>query len=195
MNFLRDPIWTFVGIVVGAIVGGAAIYFPLRRTRKALSYEVVSNVPIVTVQRGANNVVTENIEIRYKDKPVHDVRLIVVRVWNSGKLPIVPDDYVESITITFWGNMLASDIVETSPASLKRNVIGGGGIGPGFQAVALRNILLNPGDSVTVQALMTDFTGRVDADARIAGVSSIQQAKVWQRRWGGFKVRTVTTRG
>lgn len=195
MTFLRDPIWTFVGVVVGAIVGGAAIYIPFRRNQKAISYEVVSNVPIVTVQRGANNVVTENIEIRYKDRPVHDVRLVVVRVWNSGKLPIAPADYVAPIMIKFWGNMLASDVVETSPTSLKRDVIGGGGAGTGYQAVGFRNVLLNPNDSVTIQALMTDFTGKVEVDARIVGVSAIQQARLWQRKWGGFTARTLTTKG
>ena len=178
MDFLHDPVWTFIiGIAITAIVGAGGIYATLWvRNRKALSYEVVSDVPLVTVSHGANNSVTEDIEILYKGNPVHDVRSVTVRVWNSGNVPVVPDDYVRNFGLRFSGNLLASDVIESIPPDLKEDAIAGGAGGTDFSITMFKHLLLNPRDSITVQALLTDFTGAVSVEGHIVGIPSIRRS-------------------
>lgn len=185
MEFLRDPIWTFLGVVAAVLIGFGGIWATLwLRNRKALSFEVVSDVPIVTVRHDSKNAVTEAIEIRYNHNPVKDVRLVVVRIWNSGNVAIAPDDYVRlddnnvrSIEVTFNGQMLASDVIETEPPMSRNELLMGGGVGPNFSMMKFRPILLNPRDSVTIQALLTGYNGEIGVNARIVGVSAIKEVK------------------
>jgi hypothetical protein len=58
---------------------------------------------------------SEALEIRYKGSPVHDVRLLVVRVWNSGNKEIVPTDYDEPLLLQFGGQLLTWDVIESTP--------------------------------------------------------------------------------
>jgi hypothetical protein len=177
MDSLRDPVWTFVGVVVAILIAAVIVSVTLwLRNRKALSYEVVSDVPLVTISHGANDSATEAIEIRYNGNPVQDVRLVVVRLWNSGNVPIAQNDYDEPLTLQFGGQLLASDVIESTPPALKKKAIAGGGIGPGYAAIAFHNLVLNPRDSITVQALLTDFTGDVSVEGHIVGIPSIRRS-------------------
>lgn len=192
MDFLRDPVWGFFGVIVALLIGAAAISLTLwLRNRKALTYDVISDVPIVTLRPGETNGIAEDIEIRYKGTTVRDVRLIVVRIWNSGNVPIVPNDYVEPLSLTFRGQLLASDVIDSTPPQLRRDLFAGGGVGPDTATVAFKQVLLNAGDSVSVQAVLTRFKGDVMLEGRIVGVSSI-------RRWKpplGTRVSLVSATG
>lgn len=162
--------WSLVIGIAGVIISVLTIILSLRqRSRKSMSYEVISDLPLVTVSHDAKNNVSEAIEVLYKGRPVKEVRLVTVRFWNSGNVPIVPDDYVKPIELVYGGDLLASDVIATIPTG-QRDLIAGGGIGPGFSAVGFRHILLNPNDSVTVQAVLTNFHGDVRLDGHIVGV-------------------------
>lgn len=181
MDFLRDPIWTFVGVVAAVLIGFGGIWVTMwLRNRKALSYEVVSAFPIVTVNHAAKTL-TEAIEIRYHGMPVKDVQLVVVRIWNSGNVAIAPDDYVKtgnyvrSIEVSFGGQVLAAGVVSTVPPMDPNELLMPGGTGPDTTSVKFQPILLNPKDTITLTALVTNYTGKVEVTGRIVGVSAIRK--------------------
>lgn len=181
MDLLRDPIWGFISVVVAVLIFFGGTWVVLwQRNRKALSYEVVSDVPVVTVRRDAKNPVAEAIQILYNGQPIKDVQQVVIRIWNSGNIAIRPDDYatvdgiVKSIEVSFSGQMLAYDVIDTAPAMDRQKLLLGGGTGPERSSMQFRPMLLNSKDSITVQALLTNYTGKVAVSARIADVSTIR---------------------
>lgn len=176
-------IWSLVVAIASILVGVGGIVVALWvRNRKGLAYEVISNVPIVTVVHDANNAVTQALEIRYNGSPVRDVRMVVIRVWNSGNVPIVPGDYEDPITLSFGGQMLACDVIDSTPKSIQYKVFAGGGTGPDRSSWTFHPIMLNPGDCVTLQAILANFSDTISVDARIVGVSKIQE-KLDTRRY------------
>jgi hypothetical protein len=162
-------------VLATLVLGIMGIMISMRRNRKLLSYQQVSMVPIVTVLHDARNTITEELEIRYRNERVKDVWMVIVRLWNPGTAAIVPSDYVEHITVHFGGQMLASDVIDTQPKSLRNNALEGSGSGPDHSAVALFPVLLNPGDSVTVQAVLSNFNGKVELTGHIIGVAKFRQ--------------------
>src|SRR5438445_4223381 len=106
MDFLRDPLWQFIGVIVALI----AIFLTIaQRSRKEIVYEVVSDTPILSV-RGE---IKDQIQVLYKGKPLADARLIILRVWNLGNTPISLNDYVEPINFDFGqkAEILDADIL------------------------------------------------------------------------------------
>ena len=51
IELLRDPLWQFVGAILGFVaIGITIIIFWLQRTRKSLSYEILSNTSLLTIK-------------------------------------------------------------------------------------------------------------------------------------------------
>lgn len=175
MDALRDPIWGFIGVVVGTAV---TIMVAWRfRSHKALSYEIVSSGPLVTVTRNAKGEVTQDLEIRYKGNEVRDLQVVVVRLWNSGNVPIVETDYRKPIQFEFGGSLLAYDVIEAEPSHLRESGFNGAGSSPTHCGVQLKPIDLNQGSSLTIQVLLTNFDGTIEPPkGYILGVRKIQPA-------------------
>lgn len=168
-------LWNLVVAAVSVVIAFVGISLTLYlRNRKGLSYEVVTNVPVIRVRRDAR----DDIEIRYKGTPVQDVQLVTIRIRNSGNTPIRPDEFFGSVTIRIRGQMLASDIIETIPSGLLIN--GGGGSSPNECHIQFEPLLLNPGDSITYKVLLTNYSGSdedISVTGRIAGVKAIRPAR------------------
>lgn len=176
MDLLQSPLWTVIGVVATIVLGFVGIYITLwTRNRKALAFEVVSDTPIVAVRRDKERAIAEGIEIRYKGNPVNEVRVVVVRIWNAGNVPITSADYVKPLSIAFGGQLLGYDALESQPEEIRQDILTGAGSSPDHSGVELRTVLLNPKDSVTVQAVLTNFSGSVQVQARVVGVSSVRR--------------------
>lgn len=160
---LRDPIWQFVGIIVGMAV--AFLIFWLQQSRKELSYEIVSQTPLVSVQDEARS----RLQISFDGKPVEDVTLIVLRLQNSGNVPITPADYIRPVTFNFGQSaaILSAEVTESVPSNI------GASIKTVSDTVELAPVLMNGDDSMTLKVLLTRGDGTVSADARIVGVNQL----------------------
>lgn len=66
----------------------AAIYFK-QRQRKNISFEVLSNSSLLSVQ----DEIKKDVQILYKGKLVQQVNLILLRLVNSGNVPILSVDF------------------------------------------------------------------------------------------------------
>lgn len=181
MDLLQSPAWTFIGVLATIIVGFIGIYITLwTRNRKAIAYEIVSDTPIVAVRRNSgirrdDGDIAEGIEISYKGQSVNEVRVVAVRIWNSGNVPITASDYVEPISLSFSGQLLGYDALKSQPDELRKDIIVGAGSGPDQSGIQLKTVLLNQKDSVTIQAVLTNFSGNIQVRARIVGVSTVRR--------------------
>lgn len=189
MQVLLSPLWTPIGVVATILIG----YFTLRpRRKKSLSYDVTFNEKIVSSAQG----ILDGIEIRYHGTQVNDVRMIVIRIWNSGTVPILRSDFDKPIYIPLNGKLLSASITRSTPPELLREVVDKARTYPEHDdvqqsGIELHPLLLNAHDSVTIQAVVADSDGSVDVQARIAGIPSIDRHDASRRVVSSRKMDVV----
>lgn len=165
-EILRDPVWQFVGVILAIII--PCVGYLIQRNRKKLVYEIVSRTRLVTKEEEIKG----NLQIVFEGKPVEDVRLLEIKVINSGNVPIVSSDYERPVSL-FLGDqarILTATVSETFPQSLQATVE------PKGQAVVLSPVLLNGGDSITLKMLISHLGRDIEVDGRIAGVKEIHES-------------------
>lgn len=115
-------------------------------------------------------VVKGELQILFGGKPVQDVYLAVVRIINSGNMPIVSADYERLVSLSFGesAQVLTAEISNTNPESLQAVV------STENNKVVLEPVLMKSGDSITFNMLVSQFSGQIKVDGRIVGVKSIR---------------------
>jgi hypothetical protein len=168
-EIMRDPVWQFIvlaALALAAVVVSILLLW-MQRRRKALSYEIISRTPLLSVEEEVKG----KLQILFDDKPVQDVYLVVARIINTGNVPIVSTDYEDPVNLSFGENsqILTIDSSETNPDSLR--------VSTSIEKakVVLAPILLNRGDSITIKMLISQFDDEIKVDGHIAGVKSIQK--------------------
>lgn len=168
-NILRDPVWQFIGALLGllAILISVWIFFAQRKN-KMLVYDILSDSSILST----TDQISGKLKILFQNKPVKNVSLVVIRVINSGNVPITSKDYERNVRFIFNKDVkiLTAEVAETQPESLgaeisivEKNII------------ALEPVLLNGGDTVTVKALISEYSKGLKVDGRIVGVKEIKK--------------------
>src|SRR5437762_7026078 len=97
-------------IIIGTLASLGVTYQKLRKS-KHLTYQVVSNTLLLSVEEKEE--LKGRIQVLLDNKPVGDVRLVVLRIWNSGNLSIKSEDYKEPVVIDF--GMLAEILEVKNP--------------------------------------------------------------------------------
>lgn len=185
---MRDPMWQFLGVIVAIIIGFISIFLYLRdRNRKALSYDVISNTSLVDVKEE----VKERLEIFYNKKPVSQLYLSLIRIVNSGNMPILASDFTCPVTLTFaeGTQIVSAEIIEKHPKRLEATVESRG------NEAAVNLTLLNGGDSLTIKILSSGGEGTVTVDGRIVGVGEIKMYLEHARRYVILLLLGVVTFG
>jgi hypothetical protein len=155
---------TAVALVVALIT---LIYFQWWRNRKRLSYELVSNIELVS----AAEQIRDEVEIRYKGEPVKNVTLLLIKLINDGYQPIKKEDFEKPIEFIFTDSrVLTVEKVEAQPWNLNPEI----GRNPRF--VRIEPALFNRKDYLQFKVLLTDFH-EMQIDARIVGVSAIKKTR------------------
>jgi len=99
-----------------AILAAFVIFF-LQWQRKAISYGIITDASVVSV----SDKVKDRIQILYDGMQVQNLRLIEIRIQNTGNLPIKPDDYVEPLVIRVPSmSIFSTEIVDTSSLGIYR---------------------------------------------------------------------------
>ena len=172
-NSLVDisSLFNTVSIAIAALALFVAIitYFQ-RPKRKAIAWELVSDEMLLNVGGAVKN----RVQILLDNKPVSDLCLMVLKVWNSGNAPIQPADFQRPLRFDFGGaEVLDAEILESTSsninketkASLKRT----------SRSVVLEPLLLNSKDLITLKVLLTKHTSRkVKPTINISGLNQIQ---------------------
>ena len=169
MDFLRDPIWQFIGAVLALIALFVSIYlFVLQRRKKTLAYEILSETKLLTMKEGFEG----KVQILFEGQSVKNVHLLVIKIINNGNIPIASSDFEKALTFAFNEdvNILSAEIIDTYPKTLKPM------IDTNQNRLVLNPTLLNSGDSITFKLLLTQYDGKIEVDTRIIGVSEVKKA-------------------
>jgi hypothetical protein len=166
MNYLRDPLWQFIGAVVAVAALALSILVALaQRRRKRLGYHIETATAVLSMREE----LAGRIKVLLDDELVDDLRLYILRFTNVGNVPIRSGDYERPITITFGksSQVVSAEVTEQHPQSLAATIT----CEP--VAITIKPLLLNEADSLAVKCLVTRSAG-VTVDARIVGVSRIE---------------------
>lgn len=121
IDLLRDPVWQFVGAVLAAIAIVIAVFFYYRqRKRKRLSYQILANTPVLTVDEQIRG----KLKVSYEDIPVQNLKLLLLKFINTGNLPIATGDFERPLSISFdsEAKILSSEVIASSPSDLSPSI-------------------------------------------------------------------------
>jgi hypothetical protein len=140
-----------------------------QRARKSLKYEILANTSLLSNKKEIKG----KLKILFEEMPVEDVHLIVVKIINSGNVPIAQTDYEQPISLRFSAKsqILTSEISDTNPKGLPATAT------IDDSQIILNPILLNNGDTITVKMLVNQFDGNIDVNGRINGVKEIKKLR------------------
>jgi hypothetical protein len=167
MEFLRDPIWQFVGAVIGVAAIIASLFIFLRqRAIKSLGFEIVTQTELLSIR----NEIKSKVKVTYEGKAVQAVNLVTIRVANDGNTPIPASNYERPLSFSFneTTTILSADITEVSPKSLSPSLKVEG------STIVLKPTLLNPGDDIQISLLLAGHDGEIETDARIEGIREVK---------------------
>ena len=168
-ELLRDPVWQFVGAALGLLaLIVSVVSVMVYRNRKRLSYEVVTHTRLLTVDEEIEG----RVKVTYDGHQVSGVRMVIVHLHNSGNVPIEKEDYDRPLGFWVKGGpkVLTAEVVKTKPPDIRARVE------TMENTVYLDNILLNPGDALSLKLLYTG-DGPLIPVGRIKGVSEIKEKK------------------
>lgn len=165
LEFLRDPVWQFIGAIFGFI---AIVLFWRTRQNKLLSYKVIANSPLFSVKDENRG----KLQVLFDEKPVENVYFIVVKIFNSGNIPIKSSDYEYPVNFNFGdkAKLLSAEVIETKPPDMKISAT------IDETRVSLTPTLMNENDSVTVKMLVDQFNGQILVEGRIVGIKAIKKS-------------------
>lgn len=176
-EIIRDPLWQFVGAILALVAIALSILLPLiQRRSKRLSYEVISKTALLNIDKE----ITGRVEILLDGKPIKDVSLAVVKIINSGTVPIPANDYERPICLRFGNNarILSYEIIDRIPESLQPKIY----MKDENEAnVTLEPVLMNGGDSVSLKVLISEIEENIEVDGRIIGVREIDKVINYKR--------------
>lgn len=167
---LYAPLATLCGICVTVLL------WKLNQRRKELSYEIVKQESLVSLKGRAKR----NLQVCYDGVEVRNASLVVLRIANTGHLPVNPGDYQGRLSVNVGPQaaILSVEVVETSPADLDDRLLGSGNTDlfekTDNNRIFLRPVLLNDGDSITLQLVVSDLTGSVILSGHIQGIRDIR---------------------
>lgn len=173
-EWFRDPAWQFIGVVV-AIVSlimtvVLTIYIYRRQNKqKSLSYEIRSFASLINV----DSQIKHALKITYKNTPVSDLKLLLIRFTNSGELPIEEDDFKQPLVVNFdqYGALFDVAVVDTYPHDVQKTIdIALYDDLSAFQALPM---LLNKGDWFEIKLLLNGVSSLPSVSARIIGISEL----------------------
>jgi hypothetical protein len=167
-EIMRDPLWNFVATLVGSVSLLVTIFLSVKqRQRKALSYEILSDESLLSVK----NEIKGKLQILYEGKAVQQMRLIVLRIFNSGNVPIQISDYEQSTQLCFGKNaqILSAEVVGVDPKELNVS------INIEENKVIVNPILLNKTDFFKIKILTTKSCDQPLITGRIVGVKKISK--------------------
>lgn len=181
-DFWRDPAWAAVGVLV-AVVATFFAWWAVRAAwnRKALTYEIVANVPLLTVRQRTVN----GLELLFKGLPIKDAQLVIVRLANTGRTAIESGHFEQKLSIVFDGgvNVLAADISSADPDDLLLQA--SVQIDEAGDAVHLAPLLLNAGDSFECKMVIDREAKAPQIFGRVVGVRKVTKATDRPLLWLG----------
>lgn len=151
-----------ISITISITFGIIGIY---KWTRKSLSY----NDKVITPLIRKEHEIKDKIKLLFNNEEVKQVYLAIIKIFNSGNVAIVKEDFDTPITIGFGkdSTVLTSEITERYDSLKVETEIKN-------DIVEVKPLLLNKKDWFTLKILVSNHTGeRPKISGRIKGVKRI----------------------
>lgn len=176
-DFLSSGIWQSVSVFIAIITLFFSIHISRKRpSRKEIICDLISDAMVLS----AAEEVKKRVKFLLDNKPVSDLSLVILKVWNSGNASILPTDFRRPLKIDFGGaEVIEAEVLETTSrgvkeeakTSLKRN----------SKNLTLEPLLLNSKESINLKVLLTGHTtNKVQADTHIIEGGLQTRTSVWE---------------
>lgn len=165
IEILRDSVWQFVGVVLALLsLGAAFVIYWLQRQTKELAFGLISSRRPIAIADELSSRVT----VQLDGQTVEHLHLQVYGLKNSGHRPIAQTDFERPLSIAFEaGRIVSAEIATQRPTNL------GAQLTISTSRIELAPLLLNPGDRLLIQVLLSSAKPASTLDARIFDVPSI----------------------
>jgi hypothetical protein len=177
--FVEDPRYLAPAATCVAIVVTLLLWL-FNQRRKQLSYTILWRHPLMNLARE----IADRMDVRFDGQPVRDVHLVVLKIKNTGHIPINVRDYASRLAVMVGqpSRILVAEVSDTQPSYLEEREGENHTGGPLIQSVeetkvVFRPVLLNGGDSIVLQMLVTSLAGKIMLLGNIEGVTNICEAK------------------
>ncbi len=168
MDFLRDPIWQFIGAAIGVIAVFISVYiFTAQRSKKSLSYDILTSTELLSIKKEIQG----KVQILFENKPVENVYHVVLKIVNDGSLPVNGTLFERPLSFSFHEKttILSADVAESHPSTLHPELT------IEKNHVILKPLLLNSGDNIQISLLLAQHNGLINVDARIEGINEVRK--------------------
>jgi hypothetical protein len=155
---------TFVAIIVAIIIAWVVNKW---LKQKRLDYEIYSDIALINI--GEANL--PDISVNYKNKKVSNLRIVILRLLNSGRQPIPATDFEEPIRfrVPKTCSILYAEVEQAIPRSLKIPFT------IDERTIEFAPALLNPKDEFYLKVIV-DGTGSPELErGRIIGVRNVRK--------------------
>ena len=173
LEILRDPAWQFVGAIIAVVAIAATvwIYF-LQRQAKELAFGIVSSRRLLSIA----DEVSSRVSVQLDGKAIKDLHLLVYAFKNSGNRAVSPSDFQRPLSISFAeGQVVSAEIASQTPKNLGACLV------ITESRVDLEPLLLNAGDQVLVQILLSAPSPHASFDVRVVDVPALAPINVHRR--------------
>jgi hypothetical protein len=167
---LLAPTATSIGIAVS--IG----LWILNQRSKHLTLAQLTNESLINVRGNAR----PRVSVKFDGQAVDNVSLVVLKLANTGGLPVVPGDFQTALSLRLNSDamILSLDIVDSDPVDLidrfksqqSKELV----VRTSEHEIAIQPVLLNPKDSLTIQMLIQDFHGIANTGCHIHGLKRIE---------------------
>lgn len=168
MDFLRDPIWQFIGAAIGVIAVFVSVYiYTAQRSKKSLSYEILTSTELLSLKKEIQG----KVQILFENKPIENVYHVVIKIINDGSYPLSSTLFERPLSFSFHEKtiILSAEVVESYPSTLHPELV------IEKNHVILKPLLLNSGDNIQISLLLAQHNGSINIDARIEGINEVKR--------------------
>lgn len=166
IDLLRDSIWQFIGVLITMLSFAFAIWIYAFRSLNKTFYHHLVNMKKIYYTDGDD---IDQLTTTFNNKVVKNVSEVVIKIGNSGNLPIEEKDFRTDIEFFFDGGHILSkpEILDANPNELRNTVRFN------QKKWSLKPILLNPGDWIEIKFFVTEMGQKINLTGRIRGIRNI----------------------
>lgn len=171
-DILRDQIWDFIGVIVAVItliITLVITYF--QKHKKGITYDFISKTSLISTKEKLEG----KLKIFYEGNEVEDVKLVEIRIANTGSIAIPSQDYERPLKFTFpkESKLLSTEVIKCSPENLIIE------FDSNNNEIIFRPVLLNSKDSFVFKSIVSKMGKNEDlnVDCRIKDIKEIKNGK------------------
>ncbi len=167
IDYLRDPVWQSIGVVIAAIAIYASYWiYTQQKTVREISFGLISSRDLLKV----DSTFSPRIKIQFDGKAISNLHLNVYGLKNSGTTAIKPEEFIRPISLKFREEeVISANISSEFPKNL------GAFLAFSNSSVEIRPLLLNPGDQIIFQVVFSSEQPEPAIDGRIVNVPEFEK--------------------